>query len=384
MRLTILLVLFLALPSRASAQLLDAFNVSVLSTGGNCDVDDSCAQFQAGNSPSLTLQVSGTFTGTLTFEATSDGVNWLGVALTNISDGSSATTTTTTGTFAMPNPGILRLRARATAWASGSARVTATRGWATAKTSGVSGGTGLFSDGTAPAPAMSFASDPDTGLYRGTTNTPVMSSGGTASMAWVVENVKIRSDGAYQWSSSTNILGAADLALSRGGAGILTLSNAVGSFNRLQFGGTTSAFGAIRASGGQLDFVVADASAWSRIATGGYLLTTKVLIASELPTIASGFGTSPSVVSANGPSAMSINVGTGGVATSGVVTLVPAITGWICHVNNFTAAGAHVAYNTRQIATTTTSVTLENQTTSTGAAVAWAASDILRVSCFGF
>jgi hypothetical protein len=102
------------------------------------------------------------------------------------------------------------------------------------------------------------------------------------------------------------------------------------------------------------------------------------------PTIASGFGTSPSIPSNNGTAAFTVNVGTGGSATSGVLTMPTASTGWICHVNDLTAAAAHVAYNTRQTASSTTSVTLENQTTSTGAAVAWAASDILQVSCFAY
>ena len=67
-----------------------------------------------------------------------------------------------------------------------------------------------------------------------------------------------------------------------------------------------------------------------------------------------------------------------------MLTMPAATTGWNCYVNNETAAAAHVAYNTRQIASTTTSVTLENQTTSTGAAVAWAASNILKLACMAY
>ncbi len=112
--------------------------------------------------------------------------------------------------------------------------------------------------------------------------------------------------------------------------------------------------------------------------------TGKLVYSDTAPTIASGFGTSPSITASNGTSAILINVGTGGSATSGVLTMPTASTGWVCTANDITAAAAHVAYNTRQTASTTTSVTLENQTTSTGAAVAWAASDIVRVSCSAY
>ena len=112
--------------------------------------------------------------------------------------------------------------------------------------------------------------------------------------------------------------------------------------------------------------------------------STNLLYSNAAPTISSGFGTTPSIAANNGTAAFTVNVGTGGTATSGVIGLPTATTGWICSVNNLTAAAAHVAYNTRQTASSTTSATLENQTTSTGAAVAWAASSILNCSCFAY
>lgn len=115
----------------------------------------------------------------------------------------------------------------------------------------------------------------------------------------------------------------------------------------------------------------------------GITPTAKPLVSSTSPTVASGFGTSPAII-ANGTAAFILNVGSGGTATQGVLTMPAAVTGWLCHVNNMTAANAHVAYNTRQIGASSTSVTLENQTTSTGAAIAWGANDILRVSCFAY
>lgn len=112
--------------------------------------------------------------------------------------------------------------------------------------------------------------------------------------------------------------------------------------------------------------------------------TGKLALSDTAPTISSGFGSSPSISASNGTTGFLINVGTGGSATSGVIGMPTASTGWICHVNDLTAAAAHVAYNTRQTASSTTTVTVENQTTSTGAAVAWAASDILRLICTAY
>lgn len=101
------------------------------------------------------------------------------------------------------------------------------------------------------------------------------------------------------------------------------------------------------------------------------------------PTIGSGFGTSPAILS--GTSAgFRVNVGTGGTATTGVVTLPTATNGWNCTAQDLTAQAAHTAdRQTRVVATSTTSVSLENQIVSTGATVGapWTASATLLVLC---
>jgi hypothetical protein len=109
------------------------------------------------------------------------------------------------------------------------------------------------------------------------------------------------------------------------------------------------------------------------------------LYSGSAPTISSGFGTSPSIANNNGSGAFQVNVGTGGVATSGVIsTPITATTGWICAVNNLTAALGNRADNTVQTASSTTTITIQNQTKSTGAAVAWTASDIVNLLCLAF
>lgn len=108
------------------------------------------------------------------------------------------------------------------------------------------------------------------------------------------------------------------------------------------------------------------------------------VVSGTASTISSGFGTSPTLVVNNGTAAFTLNVGSGGTATTGILAMPRAANGWNCQVNDLTAAAANAAYNTRQTASSTTRVTVQNQTTSTGAAVAWGANDILGVSCFAY
>lgn len=111
----------------------------------------------------------------------------------------------------------------------------------------------------------------------------------------------------------------------------------------------------------------------------------KLVISGTAPTISSGFGTSPSIASNNGTPAFTVNVGTGGTASSGVIGMPTATTGWNCHVENRTGVAANRAdQRTVQTATTTTTVTVQNQTISTGAALAWTASDVLALICFAY
>lgn len=200
---------------------------------------------------------------------------------------------------------------------------------------------------------------------------------------WAGNNIIAGTGASLGWGASGSRMNSAT-------DGVITLFNAAGTnFTSLQFGGGTSSFPELKRNSAQIDVRLADDSGYATL-SGTFNVATNLQFGGKLfannsaPTISSGFGTSPSVASNNGTAAFTINVGTGGAATSGVVGLPTATTGWNCFVNDLTAAAAHVAYNTRQTASTTTTATLENQTTSTGAAVAWAASDILRVSCFAY
>jgi hypothetical protein len=174
---------------------------------------NSCASFSLANGAitSVTLAVSGTFTGTLTFEGTSDNSNWFTLSGTKLADGSSATTTTATGQFSFNNSGLLGVRARATAAMTGTAVVTAARGYAVARWL-----------------------------------TPFLSA------AYVTGNIQLTSSGQVGWTASaTDPTGALDTVLCRGAANVIGI------------GGCTSSFPAIKRTSTVLEVKLADDSAYT-------------------------------------------------------------------------------------------------------------------------
>jgi hypothetical protein len=95
-----------------------------------------------------------------------------------------------------------------------------------------------------------------------------------------------------------------------------------------------------------------------------------------VPTISSGFGASPSVVAGSINSVGTINVGTGGAATQGIVAFgAPAwTTAPKCTATVQTATLADARYHA--VTTTTTTMTVT-------ANAAWLASSIVNWICFG-
>ncbi len=117
----------------------------------------------------------------------------------------------------------------------------------------------------------------------------------------------------------------------------------------------------------------------SGIGIGG---SNHLLLSAAAPTISSGFGSTPSIVANNGTGAFQVNVGTGGAATSGVVGLPTASTGWVCQATDITTTSSTV-FMTKQTASTVSSATFGNFN-DTGSAAAWTASDKLNVSCHAY
>lgn len=117
-------------------------------------------------------------------------------------------------------------------------------------------------------------------------------------------------------------------------------------------------------------------------ASGVGLANSKLADSVTAPTIASGFGTSPSIVASNGTAAFVINVGTGGTAASGVVAMPTASTGWLCSAFPASAPQAGVAMYS--VSTSASSVTITNYTISTASSVAWTSGNLISVQCRGY
>lgn len=129
LRILVLLLVVGCVPIVRGQQIGLPQTVSVQDSGTACSVASTCASFApVTQGVSLTFSVSGSFSGTLTFEATADGGNWFSVLAALQSTGTQATTTTATGLYSLPNTGFLGIRARATSWSSGTATIAVARG----------------------------------------------------------------------------------------------------------------------------------------------------------------------------------------------------------------------------------------------------------------
>lgn len=78
--------------------------------------------------PQLAVEVSGTFTATVTFEGTIDESSWFAVGLKTAADGAAVTTATAAGAFKLPiDLPLAKFRARISAYTSGNVTVKAFR-----------------------------------------------------------------------------------------------------------------------------------------------------------------------------------------------------------------------------------------------------------------
>lgn len=161
-----------------------------------------------------------------------------------------------------------------------------------------------FSDGTVGAPAITFAADLDTGFYRSTTNTVNVAAGG-ASVAQFAAAVGITPTTTFTVSGGTTITltpgaghnFAVTPALNAGGAGgSVALTGAQGSTT----GGSivlTPGIGGSASGHGTIDFhrVTFNEQAL-RINAKGHLVGMDGVGGARIPVVASGGGTSPTIV----------------------------------------------------------------------------------------
>lgn len=209
----------------------------------------------------------------------------------------------------------------------------------------------LAPDGTAAAPSYSFASDTDTGFYREGSGV-VTFAANTLPYVQLGSSLGLAADSTIGWSTTAgNATAAKDVSLSRGAANRLDLATG-DSYNMVGGGGS-------------------------------FQMATVPIISSTAPTVTSA-GTGPSVAGTN-TAAFRVNVGTGGTATTIVMAMPTATTGWNCNAENLTGQAANRAnQQVVQQSSTTTAVTVQNQTISTGAALAFTASDIVAFLCMAY
>jgi hypothetical protein len=98
-------------------------------------------------------------------------------------------------------------------------------------------------------------------------------------------------------------------------------------------------------------------------------------ILATAPEVSSGFGEGSSIGHSNGTAAFTINIGSGGTATTGVLRLPQAANGWSVHCDDVTTYSPSV-FVTKQTATSVATATL-TQYNAAGEPSPWAASDTL-------
>ena len=118
----IALLLALALAAPVGAQVL-------LTTGTLAQVNDVVAA-APGQAPAVTISISGTFTGLLTFSCADASLVYSPTLATRISDGATGSTTISGGIFFVPNVGCNQIKVAMTTYVSGTATVVITQGFA--------------------------------------------------------------------------------------------------------------------------------------------------------------------------------------------------------------------------------------------------------------
>lgn len=135
--------------------------------------------------------------------------------------------------------------------------------------------------------------------------------------------------------------------------------------------------------------IVVSAVSQNGLSTSGYTNTTTqyqlgsvLMFSATDPTIASGFGTSPSITLANGTASFFVNVGTGGTATNGAITMpAGASNGWNCQITNSINAANTYSFVSPS---TATQIIIYNQLVSTLAATPWGSGTILHLLCTAY
>ena len=104
-----------------------------------------------------------------------------------------------------------------------------------------------------------------------------------------------------------------------------------------------------------------------------------LVVSTTLPTVSSGFGTSPTVL-ANNTFCFKVTVGTGGAA-NGTISLPTAPNGWLAFAADVTSGSSLFLQLT---GSTATSVTFTSYSVTTGLAANMSAGDVVLVNCIAY
>jgi hypothetical protein len=164
--------------------------------------------------------------------------------------------------------------------------------------------------------------------------------------------------------------------------GVPTAPNAAAATNTTQIATTAFVQGVLQSPPGGIGTVTPAAGVFTTLKANTSTSLVNLVSSGTAPTIASGFGTSPSITASNGTAAFEIHIGTGGTVSSGALTMPTATNGWVCDAQDISTVSASV-FQTKQIATTATSVTFQNYSTA-AVPTAWTAGDNLVIKCSAF
>jgi hypothetical protein len=159
---------------------------------------------------------------------------------------------------------------------------------------------------------------------------------------------------------------------------ISKLDGGVASSNINVTGGTITG---ITGTVGIINLLGTNVTTTSTINTNKYNLNAATLFSSTAPTIASGFGTSPAISATNGNAAVAVIVGTGGVASTGMLTFPVAAHAWICNGQQ-APHGANTGLEITGVSPTTVMVTAVLY--STGATTPFTANSLISLSCLAY
>jgi hypothetical protein len=242
-------------------------------------------------------------------------------------------------------------------------------------------GQSTFANGTAAAPSIASNTTVGNGIFFPSTTSIGFQIAGFSTTAPIFNftstNIRVAAGVPIGWTASADATAALDIGLSRTAAGTIAVGNgtqgdASGSILATNF----TASGAIAiGAGNSVRFGGGNTGHWLGPSNGVFSLTTQTeaigsqLKVDALPTVASGFGTSPAITAGSTPFAGSVNVGTGGVATSGIInfngTAFPSAPHCVCN-DTLTTLVQRCTGSTTQLTITS---------------AAWTANDIIDWIC---